>query len=60
MYKDPDKRRAWHAEYDKTAYKKYRLRLKVEEDKDLIEHLSTKDSINAYIKALIVEDMKRG
>ena len=45
--------------WQKKAYKVYFLRLKREEDKDLIDFLKSKPSVNAYLKELIRKDFKR-
>lgn len=45
--------------YNNRTYKGIYLRLRNEEDKQIIEWLSKQESSNVYIKSLILEDMKK-
>lgn len=45
-------------EYEKENYRKVMLRIKTKEDKDIIDYLLTKDSINQYVISLIRADLE--
>ena len=45
--------------YDKTHVKHFHLKLNLEIDADIIEKLSSVDSMQGYIKQLIREDIDR-
>ena len=47
------------AKYDKTHTKGIYLKLNLETDKDIIEHLGGKDNVQGYIKELIRRDMEQ-
>ena len=55
------KRKKYKSEYNtafiKEHYKRIEVKLKIEEDADIIEHLESIESVNAYIKELIRKDM---
>ena len=51
--------KAAKAKYDAKTARYISLKLNRNTDKDLIEHLEQQQSIQAYIKRLIREDMKR-
>lgn len=44
--------------YDQTHTKKYCLKLNLETDSDIIQHLEKRKPMQGYIKQLIREDMK--
>lgn len=45
--------------YDAKNTKQYHLKLNLKTDAQIIEHLRKKPNMQGYIKALILEDMKR-
>ena len=51
--------KAAKAKYDAKTARYISLKLNRNTDRDLIEHLEQQESIQAYIKRLIREDMKR-
>jgi hypothetical protein len=51
--------KAAKAKYDAKTAKYFSMKLNRNTDRDLIEHLKQQQSIQAYIKRLIREDMKR-
>ena len=44
--------------YDKTHTKQIHLKLNLEHDKEIIEHLDRQANVQGYIKQLITDDMK--
>ena len=44
--------------YVKDHYTNFNIVMKRDEDKELIEHLKTKENKSAYIKELVRKDMK--
>lgn len=51
--------KAAKARYDSKTARYFSLKLNRNTDKELIEHLERQESIQAYIKKLIQEDMKK-
>ena len=45
--------------YDSKHTRQYHLKLNLETDAEIIEHLSKQESIQGYIKGLIRDDMNR-
>lgn len=41
----------------KESYKRFEIRFKLDSESDIIEHLASKPSVQAYIKKLIRNDM---
>lgn len=54
------KRYVYRAKHMKEHYKRFEIRARLEYDQDIIEHLNTKESVNAYLKDLIRKDMEKG
>ena len=48
------------ARYDRENTRQVKLKLNVNTDADIIEHLSGKDNVAGYIKGLVREDIARG
>lgn len=48
------------ANYVKNNIKRYELRLNKNRDSELIEHLNNQSSINAYLRQLVENDIKKG
>lgn len=48
------------AKYNKENIKSLAFQLNITTDRDIINHLATKENKTGYIKSLIREDMKRG
>lgn len=53
-----EKKRDYDIKYMREKCRMVRLQLNRENDKDIVEHLESKDNINAYLKELIRKDMK--
>lgn len=51
--------KAAKAKYDARTARYFSLKLNRNTDKELIEHLESQESIQAYIKRLILNDMKK-
>lgn len=51
--------KAAKARYDAKTARYFSLKLNRNTDADIIQHLETQESIQAYLKNLIREDMKR-
>ena len=51
--------KAAKAKYDAKTAKYYSMKLNQNTDRDMIEHLEQQESIQAYLKRLIREDMKK-
>lgn len=45
--------------YRRKTYRVFQLKLRYDTEKDLIEFLESKDSINSYIKKLIIDDKNK-
>ena len=54
------KKKEYDIEYMRTHCKRIYLLLNNDKDKDIIDRLAKEDSVNAYLKALIREDIKKG
>jgi hypothetical protein len=52
------KKKDYDVQFMREHYKRIHILLNHEKDKDIIEHLQTKDSVNHYIKNLIRNDIK--
>ena len=48
-----------NTKYNKKAYKDVKVRIRKDNEQDMLSYLSMKESINEYIKELIKEDMKK-
>lgn len=45
--------------YQKKTYRIFKLKVRKDTQKDIIEHLAKQNSINGYVLKLIIEDMKK-
>ena len=45
--------------YVKTHLRRFEVRLNVEKDKELIDHILSKENIQAYLKELIIKDIEK-
>ena len=45
--------------YRRKTYRVFQLKLRYDSDKDLIEFLESKESINSYLKKLITDDKNK-
>lgn len=45
--------------YLKKAYQRYTIRVRKDDEKDIIDKLESVESINRYVKELIKADMKK-
>ena len=43
----------------KKTYKRYELKLRKDTESDLIQELDKKESVNSYLKNLVIADMKK-
>ena len=57
MYKDVKKRRENQSKWIRKNTKGFYIRLSLEKDADIIEHLGTKDNKQGYVKSLIRKDI---
>lgn len=44
--------------HTKNTYKRFEIRVRMDNEQDMIEHLESIESVNAYIKELIRKDME--
>lgn len=57
MYKDVKKRRENQSKWIRKNTKGFYIRLSLEKDADIIQHLASKDNKQGYVKNLIRNDM---
>ena len=57
MYKDIKKRRENQSKWIRKNTKGFYIRLSLEKDADIIEHLGTKENKQGYVKSLIRADI---
>lgn len=57
MYKDVKKRRENQSKWIRKNTKGFYIRLSLEKDADIIDHLATKDNKQGYVKSLIRADI---
>ena len=53
-----DKRNQYDAKYKKEHYKRFEIKVKIEEEADIIAHLEGITNRNEYIKNLIQKDIE--
>lgn len=54
-----EKFKRYQQQYIKDTYRRFTIRLRLEDDKEMIEYVSSKDSFNDYIRKLIEADMEK-
>ena len=54
-----NKKNAYHTQLVKETYKRFEIRIKLDDEADIIEHLLATGNVQAYIKGLIRADMEK-
>lgn len=54
-----EKQNEYRKKFIKNTYRRYSLRLKLNDDKEMINYLNSKENLNAYIKELVIKDMNK-